>query len=61
MEDKNNEKQSQAPINVWGIANIGCTIENPTFQTLVAAPEGTKERDAEVVEEVKQENNPTSL
>lgn len=58
MEDKNNEKQSQAPINVWGIANIGCTIENPTFQTLVAAPEGTKERDAEVVEEVKQENKP---
>lgn len=50
MDDK--EKQAQPPINVWGIANIGCTMENVTFQTLVAAPEGAKTEEAEVVEEV---------
>ena len=50
MDDK--EKQAQAPINVWGIANIGCSMENVTFQTLVAAPEGAKTEEAEVVEEV---------
>lgn len=49
----NKEKQAQAPINVWGIANIGCSMENVTFQTLVAAPEETKTEEAEVVEEVK--------
>ena len=38
MGDKEKEQQ-QATINVWGIANIGCTIENPTFQTLVVSPE----------------------
>lgn len=53
MNDKDKEKQAQAPINVWGIANIGCSMENVTFQTLVAAPEGTKTEEAEVVEEVK--------
>ena len=51
MNDK--EKQTQASINVWGIANIGCSMENVTFQTLVAAREGTKSEEAEVVEEVK--------
>ncbi len=50
MNDK--DKQAQAPINVWGIANIGCSMENVTFQTLVAAPEETKTEEAEVVEEV---------
>lgn len=50
MNDK--EKQAQAPINVWGIANIGCSMENVTFQTLVAAPEETKTEEAEAVEEV---------
>ena len=50
MNDK--EKQAQAPINVWGIANIGCSMENVTFQTLVATPEGTKTEEAEVVEDV---------
>ena len=39
MDDKDN-KQQQAPINVWGIANIGCEMENPTFQTLVVSAEG---------------------
>ena len=34
MDNKEKEQQ-QAPINVWGIANIGCTMENPTFQTLI--------------------------
>ena len=38
MDDK--DKQQQASINVWGIANIGCEMENPTFQTLVVSPEG---------------------
>lgn len=51
MNDKDKEKQAQAPINVWGIANIGCSMENVTFQTLVAAPEETKAEEAEVVEE----------
>ena len=38
MDDK--DKQQQASINVWGIANIGCEMENPTFQTLVVSAEG---------------------
>jgi len=53
MDDK--EKHTQIPINVWGIANIGCSMENVTFQTLVAAPEGTTSEEAEVVEEVRNE------
>lgn len=62
MDDK--EKQAQAPINVWGIANIGCSMENVTFQTLVATPEGTKTEEAKVVEEVPiecPEENDTSV
>ncbi len=51
MDDK--EKQAQTTINVWGLANIGCTIENPTFQTLVATPDERKTEEAEVVEEVE--------
>ena len=46
MDDK--EKEQQASINVWGIANIGCEMENPTFQTLVVSAEG-QEADAEEV------------
>ena len=46
MDDK--EKEQQASINVWGIANIGCEMENPTFQTLVVSAEGQK-TDAEEV------------
>ena len=46
MDDK--DKQQQASINVWGIANIGCEMENPTFQTLVVSAEG-QEADAEEV------------
>ena len=38
MNDKDKQQQ-QATINVWGIANIGCEMENPTFQTLVVSPE----------------------
>ena len=49
MGDKEKEQQ-QAPINVWGIANIGCTIENPTFQTLVVSPEGQKDQEADAEE-----------
>ena len=29
------KKQQSNVINVWGLANIGCTMQNPTFQTLV--------------------------
>ena len=47
MDDKDKQQQ-QAPINVWGIANIGCEMENPTFQTLVVSAEG-QEADAEEV------------
>ena len=54
MNDK--EKQAQAPINVWGIANIGCTMENVTFQTLVAS-EGTKTEEVDVVEEAPIESS----
>ncbi|MCR4916450.1 MAG: hypothetical protein K6A96_11910 [Prevotella sp.] len=50
MDDKD-KRQQQAPINVWGIANIGCEMENPTFQTLVVSPEEQKSQEAEIVEE----------
>ena len=46
--DVKDKQQQQAPINVWGIANIGCEMENPTFQTLVVSAEGQK-ADAEEV------------
>ena len=52
MDDKEKE-QLQAPINVWGIANIGCTIENPTYQTLVVSPDEQKAQETEIVEEEK--------
>lgn len=45
MDDKENEQQ-QASINVWGIANIGCDMENPTFQTLVVSTEEQKAQEA---------------
>ena len=31
-----NKQEEPNVINVWGMANIGCTMHNPTFQTLVA-------------------------
>ena len=34
------DKEKRATINVWGIANIGCTIENPTFEMLTLGNEG---------------------
>ena len=37
MEEKDIQKQT--PINVWGVANIGCSMESPTFQTLAAEPQ----------------------
>ena len=48
MDDK--DKQQQASINVWGIANIGCEMENPTFQTLVVSPEAQKAQKADAEE-----------
>ena len=49
MDDKEKEQQ-QATINVWGVANIGCTMENPTFQTLMVSPEERKAQEAEAEE-----------
>lgn len=49
---ENKDKQQQATINVWGIANIGCEMENPTFQTLVVSPEAQKVQEADDAEEV---------
>lgn len=48
MDDK--DKQQQASINVWGIANIGCEMENPTFQTLVVSAEWQKAQKADAEE-----------
>ena len=47
MDDK--DKQ-QASINVWGIANISCEMENPTFQTLVVSAEELKAQKADAEE-----------
>ena len=53
------DKKGQANvINVWGLANIGCTMENPTFQTLVQGsdvqsaekPADAEERPADAVQ-----------
>ncbi len=46
MNDKEKEQQ-QASINVWGVANIGCTIENPTYQALIVSPEGQNAQKAD--------------
>lgn len=48
MDDKKNHQQ--ASINVWGIANIGCEMENPKFQTLVVSAEGQKAQKADAEE-----------
>lgn len=48
-----NKKEQPNVINVWGLANIGCTIENPTFQTLVQDGGNTKQTEAVMDEEVE--------
>ena len=53
MEEKDIEQREdiqQASINVWGIANIGCEMENPTFQTLVVSAEELKAQKADAEE-----------
>ena len=50
MKDEKNNKQP-GTINVWGLANIGCTMENVTFQTLVQGGDNEKAQEAEVVED----------
>ena len=53
MENKVDDKdkqQQQAAINVWGIANIGCEMENCTFQTLVVSPEEQNPQKADAEE-----------
>ena len=49
MDNKEKERQ-QASINVWGIANIGCEMENPTFQTFVVSAEEQKAQEADAEE-----------
>ena len=44
------KKEQPNVINVWGLANIGCSMENPTFQTLVMAPEGMKAEEVDTEE-----------
>ena len=51
MDEK--EKLQQAAINVFGVANIGCTMENVTFQTLVQDAGPAKVAENNVAEEVK--------
>lgn len=41
------DKQQQAAINVYGLANIGCTMENVTFQTLVQGGEAQKAKSSQ--------------
>lgn len=42
------DKQQQPNvINVWGLANIGCTMQNPTFQTLAASDGGNQVEEPE--------------
>lgn len=52
------DKQQQAAINVYGLANIGCTMENVTFQTLVQGGEvqDVKEKKETVVNSEKASN-----
>ena len=46
------DKQTEANvINVWGLANIGCEMHNPTFQTLVVDHDGGQAEEAVVAEE----------
>lgn len=44
------EKEKRTMINVWGIANIGCTMENPTFQTIMVDENQQNVEAAEMVE-----------
>lgn len=53
MKDEKNNKQP-GTINVWGLANIGCTMENVTFQTLVQGGDNEKAQEAEVVKEANE-------
>ena len=48
--DERDKQQQQASINVWGIANIGCEMENPTFQTLVVSADGQNAQKADAEE-----------
>ena len=53
MKDEKNNKQP-GTINVWGLANIGCTMENVTFQTLVQGGDNEKAQEAEVEEDASE-------
>ena len=52
-----NEKEALTSITVWGIANIGCTMENPTFQTLMQPSSAPAAEPAGEAEEVKPKSN----
>ena len=47
----NEQEIQQTAINVYGLANIGCSMENPTFQTLVINNDGSQEAVAEEMTE----------
>lgn len=55
MDDRK-EENSQKPVVVYGVVNIGCDQTGATFQTLVAAPEGKKDEGAGQ----KEQDNPSS-
>lgn len=49
MED-NKQENSQKPVVVYGVVNIGCDQTGATFQTLVTSPERKKAEEADVEE-----------
>ena len=53
MDDENKKANV---INVYGLANIGCTITNPTFQTLVQKESVTEESPTKETVESKNES-----
>ena len=48
--DDNKQENTQKPVVVYGVVNIGCDQTGATFQTLVAAPEGMKTEEADADE-----------
>ena len=49
-KDDKKEENSQKPVVVYGVVNIGCDQTGATFQTLVEAPKGTKTEDTNAEE-----------
>lgn len=49
-KDDKKEENSQKPVVVYGVVNIGCDQTGAKFQTLVEAPKGTKTEDTNAEE-----------